>query len=145
MNVHFSKASDEWSTPQDFFDKLNTEFNFNIDGAATLENTKCDIFFTCAESGGVGRGDRIFVNPPYSKLKLFLELAAKWQRVGATVVMVIPSRTDTRAFHQHVWDETKNSPRAEVQIRFIKGRLKFGGSKNSAPFPSAVIIFKPTS
>lgn len=142
-NVHFSKASDEWSTPQDFFDKLNAEFNFNVDGAATKENAKCVTYFDDAGKGIVKRGDRVFCNPPYSELGMFLTFAQGWAQCGATTVMLIPSRTDTRAWHKFIWDEEKHQPRDGVQIRFVKGRLKFGESKNSAPFPSAIVIFRP--
>lgn len=121
----FSSKSDEWATPKDFYDKLNAEFNFNDD--------PCPIGGT----DGLTRdwGSRVFVNPPYSNIKGFVEKALQeLQKNTELAVFLIPSRTDTKLFHEVL------VPRAE--IRFIKGRLKFGGSKNSAPFPSLLAIFR---
>ena len=123
LKVHFSSASDNWSTPRDVYNKLNEEFNFN-DDPCPLDG-----------EGGLDRewGVATFVNPPYSKIKDWCKKAyEEWQK-GKTVVMLIPSRTDTRYWHDYIMKST--------EIRFIKGRLKFGGSKNSAPFPSAIIVF----
>lgn len=145
--VVFSRASDEWSTPQDFFDRLNAEFQFDVDVAASAANTKCAIFissegdalrlpWTCA-------GDVCWMNPPYSRCREFITKAAQEARQGCTVVCLVPSRTDTRWWHEHVWDACTNRVRPGVEVRFVKGRLKFGGSSNSAPFPSVVVIFRP--
>lgn len=130
----FSSASDEWSTPQDFFDKLNEEFCFDLDPCASDENHKCDVYHTEAENGLEQSwvGNRVFCNPPYSNIG---EWVAKAARERALTVMLIPARTDTRWFHAHIYQKPN------VEIRFIKGRLKFGNSKNSAPFPSMVVIF----
>jgi hypothetical protein len=84
-----------------------------------------------------------WLNPPYSKCREFIAKAAAEARKGCTVVCLVPSRTDTRWWHEHVWDAEKHQPRPGVEVRFIKGRLKFGGSTNSAPFPSVVIVFRP--
>ena len=122
--VHFMSTHDNWSTPKDVYDELNKEFNFNDD--------PCPI----GGSGGLDKewGTRSFVNPPYSKIKDWCKKAyEEWQK-GKTVIMLIPSRTDTRYWHDYIMKAT--------EIRFIKGRLKFGGSKNSAPFPSAIVVFK---
>ena len=133
MNVHFSSKSDNWSTPQDFFDELNKEFSFNLDPCASPENAKCDRFFTDGLNKDWGQS-RVFMNPPYGReIKKWMEKAYKSSLQGALVVCLVPSRTDTQWWHEYAM---------KGEIRFIKGRLKFGGSKTSAPFPSAVVIFK---
>ena len=144
----FSKASDLWETPQVFFDELDAEFRFDCDAAASRENHKSVIWF--GHGGGLDSLTTnwapltCFVNPPYSKCAEFVEKSAQEAKKGSTVVMLIPSRTDTRYWHEHIWDCGKHQPRPGVEIRFIKGRLKFGNSENSAPFPSVVVIFRPT-
>jgi len=124
-----------WETPQDFFDKLNEEFNFTLDPCATPETAKCKKFYT-KEDDGLSkdwRGERVFCNPPYgSEIKHWVK---KCSEEGTLVVMLIPARTDTRYFHDYIYQKL------DVEIRFIKGRLKFGDSKNSAPFPSMVVVF----
>lgn len=130
----FSNKSDEWETPQDLFDELNREFDFYGDLAANEKNSKCAIHVENAFSL-----DRVFVNdlfyfcnPPYSRCKDFVKLVAENK---LNCVMLLPARTDTKWFHEYVY----NKP--NVEIRFIKGRLKFSNSKNSAPFPSMIAIF----
>mgnify|MGYP004417313964 CR=1 FL=1 len=128
--VMFSSASDHWSTPKDVYDALDKEFNFNDD--------PCPLGWVGASGLEREWGDRVFVNPPYSEIKKWVEYAY-WQandpltKKKRVIVMLIPSRTDTRWFHDYVMKAT--------EIRFIRGRLKFGGSKNSAPFPSAIVVF----
>ena len=138
-DVMFSSATDNWSTPQDFFDKLNDEFHFTLDVCADENNHKCEHYYT-KEIDGLSHPwiGTIWCNPPYGRK------IGEWVRRGyisaqigsATVVMLLPARTDTRWFHEYIY----NKPNTE--IRFIKGRLKFGGCKNSAPFPSMVVIFR---
>lgn len=84
----------------------------------------------------------VWLNPPYSMLRQFVAKAAEERRKGATTVMLIPARTDTRAFHDHIWDLSSNSPRPGIEVRFLKGRIRFVGADNSAPFPSMVVVFK---
>jgi phage N-6-adenine-methyltransferase len=156
--VMFSKAKDEWSTPQDVFDALDAEFHFGLDAAACRENAKCVLYFgpdvgvpfndALGMEWWIGhdpRNESVWLNPPYSKCRAFIAKAAEEARKGLTVVCLIPSRTDTRMWHEHVWDASLNHCRPGVEIRFIKGRLKFGNSANSAPFPSVVVIFRPVS
>ena len=81
------------------------------------------------------------MNPPYSKCRQFIEKAAREASKGATVVALVPSRTDTRWWHEYVWSGSQ--PKPGVEVRFVKGRLKFGEGKNGAPFPSVVVIFRP--
>jgi phage N-6-adenine-methyltransferase len=150
----FSKASDEWSTPYDFFAALDAEFRFGLDAAATNANSQCleylgpDHIRDRRRDALAVNWDRfgpqpIWLNPPYSKCREFIIKASGSAAEGCTVVCLVPSRTDTRWFHDCVWDASKGRTRPGVELRFIKGRLKFGGCDNSAPFPSAVIIFRP--
>jgi len=135
----FSSKSNEWETPQEFFDRLNLEFNFTLDAAATDENAKCAKYFTLNENGLAQswQGETVFLNPPYGRAvgEWIAKAHAEAER-GATVVCLIPARTDTRYFHDHCF---------KGEVRFVRGRLKFGNSKNSAPFPSAVVIFRPSN
>ena len=137
MSVHFSSETNEWSTPQDFYDKLNAEFKFTLDPCCTHETAKCKKHFT-AEDNGLMQDwskDVVFMNPPYGReISKWIEKALNESLEGSVVVCLIPSRTDTRYWHDFIFGRAKD-------IRFIKGRLKFGGHKNSAPFPSAVIVF----
>ena len=136
--VMFSSKSGEWSTPQDFFEKLNWRFGpFDLDPCANPANTKCANFFTEVEDGLTKdwEGFRLFVNPPYGRgidkwiKKGYLES----QKKNTRVVMLIPARPDTKYWHEYVMKAS--------EVYFVKGRLKFGDSQNSAPFPSAVVIF----
>lgn len=133
--VMFSSASDEWATPQDFFDKLNEEFGFTLDPCANAENHKCDKYFTKEQNGLVQEWgtERVYCNPPYGRG--IGEWVAKCSRHRGLAVMLIPARTDTKWFHEYVYQKLN------VEIRFVRGRLKFSNSSNSAPFPSMVIVF----
>ena len=136
--VMFSSKTGEWSTPQDFFDKLNWRFGeFNLDPCADYTNTKCANFFTEAEDGlsKSWEGFTSFINPPYGRgMDRWIQKAYEESRKEDTrVVMLIPARTDTNYWHQYVMKAD--------EVYFVKGRLKFGDSENSAPFPSAVIVF----
>lgn len=145
----FSSKSDEWSTPQDFFDKVNKEFNFDCDVCATVENAKCSNFITAEQNGLVHPWGKVnWCNPPYSQIASWVERAFMQTLdfgfgKGKTTVMLIPARTDTKYFHKWIWDENKDDWYPHVKGRFIRGRLKFGGSKNSAPFPSMLVVFNP--
>lgn len=153
--IMFGKASDEWSTPQAFYERLHLEFGFTCDVAATNDNRKCHYYYG-PDHVNPSRRDALAVtwsaatcwlNPPYSKCREFIAKAAAEARAGATVVCLVPSRTDTRWWHEHVWDDARHRARPGVQIRFHRGRLKFGGTgkvEDSAPFPSVVIVFRPS-
>ncbi len=145
-----SKASDEWSTPQDFWDALDAEFHFMVDAAASKTNHKCltwfgpdNRLFPDALALGLTWGGEgtVWLNPPYSRCREFIAKATSEAKKGCTVVCLVPSRTDTRWWHEHVWDRETHQPRPGVAIRFIKGRLKFGGATAGAPFPSCLVIF----
>ncbi len=137
-NVHFSSKTDLWSTPQDFYEKLDDEFHFTLDPCATHENHKTDKYFTI-EDDGLSQpwdGEVVFMNPPYGRVIGYW--MKKASEANAMVVCLVPARTDTRWWHDYVIN-------GGGEVRFIKGRLKFGGQKNSAPFPSAVVIYRKDS
>jgi|SRR3954470_796737 len=138
-DLMFSTGQDVYGTPDNIFKALNSEFNFTLDAAALPENAKCDKYFTPQQDALIQDWSKqiVFCNPPYSRplQGKFIQKAFEESKKGATVVMLIPSRTDTKIFHEVIL------PNAEV--RFIKGRLKFGDSKNAAPFPSMIVIFRP--
>ena len=130
-----SSLSNEWTTPQKLFDELNQEFGFTLDPCCTHQNAKCNKHFT-AEENGLDRdwsNEIVFMNPPYGRvIGKWIKKACDESRKGATVVCLIPSRTDTAYWHDYVM---------KGQIRFIRGRLKFGDGNNPAPFPSAIVVF----
>ena len=132
-DVMFSSKTDMWATPQDFFDTLDSEFHFSLDVCATPENAKCPVFYTPEQDGLAQKwGGVCWCNPPYGReIGKWVKKAAE---AGCTVVMLLPARTDTKWFHDLIY--------GKAEIRFLRGRLKFGGSKNSAPFPSMVVIFR---
>lgn len=139
----FSSEKEDWETPQEFFDELNKEFCFGLDACADESNHKCPVYFT-KEDDGLSMdwdGQTVFCNPPYGR-----NITGKWvkkahdtlksARNRTVVVMLIPARTDTKWFHEYIYDKPN------VEIRFLKGRLKFVGAEHSAPFPSMVVIFR---
>lgn len=132
----FSHESDEWATPQELFDEINSEFYFDLDPCATEENHKCPDYLTKEQDGlkiSWG-GRRVWCNPPYSQIDKWVAKAFYETKNDNTLVaLLIPSRTDTRYFHNYIYNR--------AEIRFIKGRVKFGG-KGSAPFPSMLVIFR---
>lgn len=136
MNVHFSSKTDLWETPQDLFDKLNEEFGFELDVCATSSNKKCERFYTKWDNGlKLGWAKMNWMNPPYGReIGKWVEKAHRIAQDGGVTVALLPARTDTKWYHDYIY--------GKHEIRFIKGRLKFGGSKNSAPFPSMIVIFK---
>lgn len=136
--IHFSSKSNEWATPQWLFDSLNREFHFTLDPCSTDENAKCRFHYTLAEDGLSQDWSKevVFMNPPYGReIALWMEKAFLSGKQGGTVVCLVPARTDTVWWHSFA---------IHGEIRFLKGRLKFGDATSSAPFPSAVIIFRPS-
>ena len=126
--------TDEWETPQYLFNELDEEFRFTLDAAASEKNHKCEKFFTKRQDGlkQDWGGHTVWCNPPYGRA------IAKWVEKAteskATVVMLLPARTDTKWFHEYIY--------GRAEIRFIKGRVRFGNSKQNAPFPSMIVVFK---
>lgn len=133
-NILFSSKSEMWETPQELFDNLNAEFHFTVDVCATKDNAKCEKFFTPEMDGLKQEWTGVcWCNPPYGRgIGKWMKKAAEAQ---ATVVCLVPARTDTKWFHDWVLNR--------AEIRFIRGRLHFNGSKNSAPFPSMLVIYQP--
>jgi len=137
MGVHFSSERMDWPTPAEVFDPLHAEFGFTLDAAAAPHNCKVPLHFTAdddalAQDWGT---HTVWLNPPYGRLiGLFIRKAWLASKYGATVVCLIPSRTDTDWWHRYI------QPHAEV--RFIRGRIRFEGAPASAPFPSAVVVFR---
>ncbi len=134
-NVHFSSQDDTWSTPQDFFDRLDSVFNFTLDPACSTESAKCRKFYTEEDNGleQSWENEIVFLNPPYSRTlqPLFIRKASS---ENALTVALIPARTDTKLWHDTIF-------KYSTAICFIKGRLKFGNAANAAPFPSAIVVF----
>ena len=145
-----SRASDEWGTPDEVFLPLDAEFHFGLDAAASFDSHKCHTYLT-KESNALACDWRsisqsVFLNPPYSQLRAFVQKAHEESMKGCKVVCLLPSRTDTkRVWHRFIWDGTSHHPRTGVQVRFLEGRITFVGAKNGAPFPSAIVVFRPTS
>lgn len=135
-----SSVTDQWGTPEDLFKELDAEFNFTLDACASPWNYKVDNYYSEEDNGleqpwtGV-----VWCNPPYGRaIRDWIQKGYESSTAGATVVMLIPARTDTTYWHDYVM---------QGDIRFLRGRIKFvqpdGTSKDAAPFPSAIVIFKP--
>lgn len=135
-NVHFMSESDNWPTPRFLFEALHAEFKFSVDVCATADNAKCKKFYS-PEQDGLAQEWRgvCFMNPPYGRqIGRWVRKAFESAQAGALVVCLLPARCDTRWWHEYVM---------RGEIRFFRGRLKFGDAKNSAPFPSAIVVFRP--
>lgn len=136
-SIHFRSDRDDWPTPQSLFDGLDQEFGFELDVCATEENAKCRWFFSPADDGLVQAWAPAvcFCNPPYGReIGRWLAKGFNESLLGATVVCLVPSRTDTKWWHRYA---------RRGEIRYMKGRIRFEGAEHSAPFPSAVVIFRP--
>ena len=132
----FTSKTDEWATPDDFFEKYDRIYHFQLDVCATPENAKCARYFTKADDG-LSRdwnvGGCVWMNPPYGRSIIdWMRKAYETSLQGTTVVCLLPARTDTRWWHEYAM---------RGDIEFIRGRLRFGDGANSAPFPSAVVCF----
>lgn len=137
--VFFSCKTDQWETPQDFFDQLDNEFHFTLDPCADETNHKCERYFT-KEQDGLQQdwsGETVFCNPPYGRKvgkwveKCFREV---YQGSCKCAVLLLFANTDTRWFHDWIYHK--------AEVRFIKGRLKFGGGRVNSPKPSMVVIYR---
>ena len=133
--VIFSSETDEWETPQSLFEQLNVEFGFEIDVCALPYNAKCSRYYTPNHDGLAQEWQGVcWMNPPYGrKIGHWVQKAYESSLDGTIVVCLLPSRTDTAWWHNYCM---------KGEIRLIRGRLKFGNSKNSAPFPSAIVVFR---
>lgn len=133
-----SSETDDWATPIDFYRQLDHEFGFALDPCASEGNAKCRRYFT-VEVDGLAQDwspGPVFMNPPYGReIARWVEKAWLESQRGVLVVGLLPARTDADWWHRCVIS-------ADAEVRFIRGRLKFGGSENSAPFPSAVVVWR---
>lgn len=145
MNAALLSSKDmNWCTPTDIFQALNREFNFDLDPAATDKSAKCAKYYTLADDGlsKDWGGFRVFCNPPYGRhIKAWVRKGYEESRKpGTLVVMLIPARTDTSYFHDYIFGGKAD------EIRFIRGRIKFtdedGNARDSAPFPSAIVVWR---
>jgi len=132
----FESATVEWPTPQEMFDEYDKEFNFSLDVAATAENAKCDKYYTKEDDGLSQVWDGVcWCNPPYGReMPKWLIKAIKETWRGVTTVCLIPARTNTRWFHDYCLKYG--------EVRFIKGRPKFGGADHGLPQPLALVVFR---
>ena len=140
MNVLFSSKSDNWATPDWLFDKLNKTYNFTLDPCASQDNAKCSKFYTEEDNGLTKsfQNETVFINPPYSKTYDWVSKAYHEAFSGVTSILLVPARMDSKWIHDFCFD-----PLVCKSLTFIRSRLKFGNSKNSAPFPSMIIEFGP--
>lgn len=137
QSVHFSSKRHDWATPQWLFNRLDRYFHFTLDPCSSHQNAKCRKHYTREEDGLTKSwgGETVFMNPAYGReIGPWMSKALTESRDGATVVCLVPARTDTRWWHNYA---------AKGEIHYVAGRLKFGGGANSAPFPSAVVVFRP--
>lgn len=146
IDVMFSSKTDDWATPQDFFDYFNSIFHFTLDVCADKDNHKCEKYYTKEDDGLKQNWDGVFwMNPPYGReiydwVKKAYQEAYKYKPYSTVKtdakynigVLLLPARTDTKWFHEFC---------TRGEVIFLKGRLKFGDGKNSAPFPSMIVIF----
>jgi phage N-6-adenine-methyltransferase len=134
QTIHFSSASDIWETPQDLFVRLNKCWHFTLDVCAIPENAKCLRYFSPADDGLKQSWSGVcWMNPPYGRnIGKWVQKAYESAWNGATVICLLPARTDTAWWHDYV---------VKGEIEYLRGRLKFGGHTNSAPFPSSVVSF----
>jgi len=143
--VHYSSKSNEWCTPKNVFLNLDEEFDFILDAAASKENTLCEQFFSKEDDALTkdwSEYGSVWCNPPYGRqVSKFIKKGFEESKKGATVVMLVPARVDTKWWHSYC---------AKAEVRFIKGRLKFARTGDTeddpvpaaAPFPSAIVVFR---
>lgn len=135
-NVHFKSDRHDWETPQFLFDGLNAEFRFELDVCATAKTAKCRRYFTPEDDGLKQDWDGVcWMNPPYGReIEQWMAKAVDAAHRGALVVCLVPARTDTRWWHKYA---------RRGEIRYLRGRLRFGEATNAAPFPSAIVVLRP--
>ena len=133
----YSSNTDNWGTPQWLFDELDKEWHFDVDVCASSENAKCPRYFSKEENGLAqdwSRFNNCWMNPPYGRqIGIWIEKAYNESQKGTNVVCLLPSRTDTKWFHEYC---------LKGEIKFLKGRLKFNDGKTPAPFPSMIVVFR---
>jgi len=157
--VHFSSQKQDWETPQCLFDEWNARYDFQLDVCANWKNHKCGLYYgqhfpNAPIVDGLNQDwhkgwdvpaiehcppkPRCWMNPPYGReIKHWVKKASEEAQRGCLTVALLPARTDTQYFHSYIYQQP------QTQIHFLKGRLKFVGAENSAPFPSMIVIFRP--
>lgn len=160
LDVCFSSKKHDWETPLDLFCQFNKKYNFVLDVCANKENAKCDNYISLDDSSHINslnenwlewivkfHGDFVtnkncWMNPPYKNVYEWVEKA--WNESlnnGLTVVCLLPARTDTKWWHEFIYNQYSGKFFDGVSVEFLKGRLKFVGAKHAAPFPSCIVIF----
>jgi phage N-6-adenine-methyltransferase len=131
----YSSNTDLWETPQALFDAINREFALDLDVCAIAENAKCKRFFSPSENGlACEWTGRVWMNPPYGReIGQWMRKAFESRNTADIVVCLVPARVDTAWWHEYA---------AKGEVRFLRGRVRFGDAKNGAPFPSAIVIFR---
>lgn len=153
LDACFMSQKDNWETPDGVFARLDLEFHFDADVAASPQNAKVPTFYcedhwrrsqprTDGMVNGFQPNTTVWCNPPYGPaVTNWLQAAVEAQQGGTTSVFLLPSRTDVAWWHMWVWDDSLNCPRRGVEVRFLRGRIRFKGARASAPFPSVIIVF----
>jgi phage N-6-adenine-methyltransferase len=142
-DVMFSSGKDDWETPDDLFAELHREFDFTLDVCATADNAKLPDYIS-EKSLALYWYGRCWMNPPYGrKIGDWVNKARLEASLRAELVCcLLPARTDTAWWHNYIWDSKGHHPHTGVEVRLLRGRLKFKGAPHSAPFPSCVVIFR---
>jgi phage N-6-adenine-methyltransferase len=129
----------DWETPPEVFAPLHEEFGFTLDVCAFPHNAKCARYFTANDDGAVQDwgAEVCWMNPPYGpEISRWMRKAYQASRAGATVVCLVPSRTDTAWWHDYAM---------KGEVRLMRGRVRFVGGKGKAPFPTAIVVFRPVA
>lgn len=138
-----SSAKQDWGTPWEFYRLWDSRYHFTLDVCATARNAKCALYFS-PEQDGLAQdwgANSCWCNPPYGRtVGKWVKKARDASEAGATVVMLLPSRTDTAWWHDYVMAGTRES---RLEVHFVRGRIRFEGAQYPAPFPSVVVVFRP--
>ena len=132
----FTSKTDDWATPQELFDEYDREFHFTLDVCASEKNYKVKRYFNKKQNGLKQKwGGVCWMNPPYGReIGKWVQKAYEESKNGVVIVCLLRARTDTKYFHSYIY--------GKAEIRFLKGRVKFSNSKQGAPFPSMVVVYK---
>ena len=129
----FTSVTDEWETPQWLFDEYDQKYHFTLDACASPENAKCKTYFTPEQDGLKQEWTgSVWCNPPYGR-QIWKWVEKGYKSRAEVVVMCLPARTDTRWFHDYC---------LKGEVIFLRGRVKFGGATQNAPFPSMIVVFR---
>ena len=147
-SIHFSSGKDDWGTPFSTFAPWHEQFTFTVDAAANGDNHLLPRWY----GPGGEREDalthdwdpteRYWCNPPYSRTlqRQFIIQAYRVMSRGGVAVLLLPARTDTKTFHEFIWDRFEAAPEKHITVHFLKGRIRFVGATHGAPFPSMIVV-----